>query len=96
MTIKQWCTDIGLWRREKGFRTEWANMPEKLMLVVTELAEAMEALRQPDRGNFSEEVADTVIRLFDICDAVGINLEAEIARKMEKNAARPSRHDKTM
>ena len=96
MTIKQWCEEIGSWRRGKGFMTEWTNMPEKLMLVVTELAEAMEALRQPDRGNFPEEIADAVIRLFDICDAVHIDLEDEIASKMEKNARRPFRHGKVM
>lgn len=33
------------WRKRKGFSSGWHNMPTKLMLMVTELAEAMEAFR---------------------------------------------------
>lgn len=33
-------------REEKGFVTNWRNVPEKLMLCVTELGEAMEAYRK--------------------------------------------------
>jgi len=36
---------IGEWRRGKGFLSSWLNVPEKLMLTVSELAEAMEAYR---------------------------------------------------
>jgi len=36
---------IANWRSRKGFDTHWGNCPEKLMLVVTELSEAMEAYR---------------------------------------------------
>ena len=36
---------IAHWRAGKGFNTHWKNAPEKLMLVVTELGEAMEAYR---------------------------------------------------
>lgn len=38
-------TEISRWAAAKGFVTEWSNVPEKLMLVVTELAEAMEEYR---------------------------------------------------
>lgn len=37
--------EIVSWRQRKGFRTDWLNVPEKLMLIVTELSEAMEAYR---------------------------------------------------
>jgi NTP pyrophosphatase (non-canonical NTP hydrolase) len=33
-------------RENKQFRTDWFNIPEKLMLLVTEIAEAMEAYRK--------------------------------------------------
>lgn len=36
---------IGEWRQRKQFRTDWFNVPEKLMLTVSELGEAMEAYR---------------------------------------------------
>lgn len=39
------CAAIVDWRQRKGFATHWQNVPEKLMLVVTELSEAMEAFR---------------------------------------------------
>lgn len=41
------------WRKSKKFRTHWGNVPEKLMLVVTELAEAMEAYRKIDPKTLS-------------------------------------------
>lgn len=69
-------------------------MPEKLMLVVTELSEAMEAYRREDIENFKEEIADTIIRLCDICGSVGINIERQISSKMEINKKRPRLHGK--
>ena len=38
--------------REKGFWDEERNIGEALMLIVTELAEAMEAHRKQDEANF--------------------------------------------
>ena len=37
--------NIAVWRADKGFDTNWMIVPEKLMLVVSELGEAMEAYR---------------------------------------------------
>ena len=82
------------WRHGKGFITSWENMPEKLMLAVTEISEAMEAYRHGDKQNFNEEIADTFIRLFDICGALGIDIEKEISKKMEYNKTRPRLHGK--
>ena len=87
--------DVAKWRESKGFKTSWENMPEKLMLVVTELSEAMEAYRHEDTENFKEEIADTFIRLADICGSVGIDIESEIKKKMEVNKQRPHKHGKT-
>ena len=85
---------IADWRKKKGFKTSWRNMPEKLMLVVTELSEAMEAYRHDDKKNFNEEIADTFIRLFDICGSIGIDIEDEVEKKMEVNKQRPFKHGK--
>lgn len=92
--MNQLAKDIVAWRKEKGFKTNWRNMPEKLMLVVTELSEAMEAYRHEDRENFEEEIADTFIRLLDISGSVGINVEEQISKKMAVNKKRPFRHGK--
>ena len=64
------------------------------MLIVTELAEAMEAHRHQDDDNFREELADTFIRLFDLCAGLGIDIQAEIIKKSEKNKLRPYKHGK--
>jgi NTP pyrophosphatase (non-canonical NTP hydrolase) len=66
----------------------------KLMLVVSELSEAAEAVRKGDAANFEEEIADTFIRLFDISEASGLNIVEAIAKKMEKNWQRPIKHGK--
>ena len=92
--MNQLAEDIVKWRKKKGFKTSWKNMPEKLMLVVTEVAEAMEAIRKDDGQNFNEEIADTFIRLLDICGSVGIDIEHEIKAKMEINKTRSHKHGK--
>lgn len=66
----------------------------RLMLIVSELGEALEGLRQGDRDNFNEELADVAIRLGDLCGGLGIDLEAEVAKKMERNKERPYKHGK--
>jgi NTP pyrophosphatase (non-canonical NTP hydrolase) len=79
---------------QKGFETTWEKLPEKLLLVVTEIAEATEALRVHDRAGVREEIADTIIRLLDISGALGIDIAEEIARKLTINQLRPFKHGK--
>jgi NTP pyrophosphatase (non-canonical NTP hydrolase) len=90
--LNEFAKEAAAYREAKGFVTSWDNMPEKLMLVVTEVAEAMEAVRHDDRANFAEEIADTCIRCLDICGSLGIDIEAEITAKMERNRAREYKH----
>ena len=82
----------------------WWDAPrsigEVLMLVVTELAEAMEAYREGNpesekiRGfsRMEEELADVMIRLLDLAENEGFNLEAAVLAKMAYNEDRPYRH----
>ena len=79
---------------EKGFWEKERNMGEALMLIVTEIGEAMEGYRHQDQANFREEIADTFIRLLDLCGGLGIDIEQEIAQKCEKNKSRPYKHGK--
>ena len=67
----------------------------KLMLCVTELAEAMEGLRKsapddklPHRSMLEVELADTVIRCFDLAGGLKFDLGAAIAEKLAFNAQR--------
>jgi len=80
--------------KEKGFWDEERNIGEALMLVVTELAEAMEAYRHQDQENFKEELADTFIRLLDLCGGLSIDIEDEIEKKSHTNKKRPFKHGK--
>ncbi len=79
---------------EKGFWEKERNIGEALMLIVTELAEAMEAHRISDQANFKEELADSFIRLMDLCGGLKIDIEEEIYQKSLKNKNRPHKHGK--
>ena len=79
---------------EKGFWDRERNIGEALMLIVTELAEAMEAHRIQDQANFREEIADSFIRLLDLCGGLKIDIEEEIQKKSLKNKNRPYKHGK--
>ena len=99
MFLKGLAKEIAQWRKSKGFCTpssisglEGERMLGKLMLVVTELGEATEAVRHNDLANFKEELADTFIRLLDICGTMNIDPDEIIADKMKVNRDRPYRH----
>ncbi|MBF0388110.1 MAG: nucleotide pyrophosphohydrolase [Candidatus Omnitrophica bacterium] len=94
LSVQEMCELCHSIAKSKGFWDQERNVGEALMLVVTELAEAMEAHRKQDAANFKEELADTLIRLFDLCGGMGIDIEAEIIKKCEKNKARPYKHGK--
>ncbi len=75
-------------------REERILMNEKLMLVVTEVAEACEALRKLDIDEMEFELADVVIRVLNLAGSLGIDLDKRIADKMEINRGRPIKHGK--
>jgi hypothetical protein len=93
---------ITQWRIRKGFHTpstinlgnDGDLMLGKLMLVVSEVGEAAEAIRHNDEKNFKEELADTIIRILDICGAIHIDIDKEVEEKMKVNEGRPIRHGK--
>ena len=89
--LAQLCHSIA---KEKGFWEEERNIGEALMLVVTELAEAMEGYRHQDDDNFREELADAFIRLLDLCGGLNIDIEKEIYQKSMVNKKRPYKHGK--
>jgi len=89
--LSQICHSVAV---EKGFWDKERNIGEALMLIVTELAEAMEAHRIQDQANFKEELADSFIRLLDLCGGLKIDIEEEIERKSQKNKNRPYKHGK--
>ena len=80
--------------KEKGFWDEKREVGTILALIHSEVSEALEAHRNGDGENFAEELADTVIRIADLCGGHGINLEDAIVDKMERNSRRPRLHGK--
>lgn len=75
----------------------------KLLLIHSEVSEAAEALRDGkikmwiDPSNHKpegveSELADTVIRIFDLAAALNMDLGNAIAVKMDYNRTRPHRH----
>jgi NTP pyrophosphatase (non-canonical NTP hydrolase) len=78
----------------KGFKVDWENAPTYLMLIVTELSEAMEKWRDDDKEGFKEEVADSFIRLFHLVGDLGLKKEMikSILDKLRYNEARPYKH----
>ena len=89
--LAQLCHRIAV---EKGFWDQQRNIGEALMLIVTEIAEAMEAHRRQDEANFKEEIADAFIRLLDLCGGLKIDIEEEIYQKSLRNKKRPYKHGK--
>lgn len=80
----------------RKFSDEFSNnaIGNRLMLITDEVSEAHEALRKNDTENFKEELADIVIRVADLAGGLGVDLEAEIIKKMAKNKDRPYKHGK--
>lgn len=92
-----------------GYATKVVNIdralpliPQHLMLIVSEAAEALEDYRNGRMSTtiredgkpegFWTEIADIAIRLGDLAGAHGVDLEHEVKQKMAHNRTRPHRH----
>jgi NTP pyrophosphatase (non-canonical NTP hydrolase) len=89
-----WHTNL---KTGRPFTTEENNerFPVRLMLIVSELAEAMEGHRKdlmddhlPHRKMAEVELADAVIRIFDLAGERGFDLGSAIAEKLAYNRDR--------
>lgn len=79
-----------------------------LMLIVSELAEALEELRNDTHmqaiyyaadgkpEGFTVELADAVIRLADLCGRYQLPLPAALRVKLAYNRTRPYKHGKAL
>lgn len=78
-----------------GYALKTRNTAELLMLIVSELSEALEGHRKdlmddklPHRKMFEVELADVLIRVFDLAGGYGLDLDGAFEEKMLVNATR--------
>ena len=99
-----------VWRtaEEHGWHKDDDNIPVKLVMIHSEVSEALEEYRNtpPEcevshlyyKGSsdkpegFGVELADIVIRVLELAEMVGADLTDLILTKMEYNESRPYRH----
>lgn len=85
--------ECGWWN--KSSKLAKRDVPRLLMLCVSELAEAMEGDRKdlnddklPNRKMLEVELADCVIRIFDMAGGLNLDVAGAIAEKLEFNTKR--------
>jgi NTP pyrophosphatase (non-canonical NTP hydrolase) len=89
----------GFWPEDKSTR----NKGEAIMLMVTELAEGVEALRHgnppddkvPQFSGEAAELADCIIRIMDYAQGFGVPVAEALVAKAKMNTGRGHKHGKT-
>lgn len=102
MTINETAEEVFRIAKEKGWHESHNLIPESLMKMVTELAEAMEEYRNGKPSVYitpngkpegmAVEMADCVIRIMDAFIEYRWDLEKVLKLKMEYNKTREYRH----
>jgi len=94
MEIKEFAKKSHENAKEKGFWDDDRDFLHTLMLVVSEAGECCDAYRKDQKDKIGEELADIMIRVADLAEANGIDIQDEIIRKMEFNKTRPYKHNR--
>jgi NTP pyrophosphatase (non-canonical NTP hydrolase) len=104
--LNEVCAEAFKTNEEHGFHDESITVGDRLMLMVSEISEAMEEYRdhrglnetyynweKPDKPEgIPIELADVVIRIADFCAIYGIDLDQAVRVKMAYNRTRPFKH----
>lgn len=87
--VHEYAINKGWWENDR-------EIPELLCLIHSEISEALEGyrnhLKKGEKGWLGEELADAVIRIWDMCEYLKIDIVDEINKKHQINLDRPYRH----
>jgi len=92
LSIKEWQEEITKYAISHGFTWASKDIDTMLLRIHSEVSEAGEAARDENMEKLAEEMADIFIRLANTCEVMGIDLEAEVQKKHNKNLEREKLH----
>ena len=106
---QQWISKIYSYNVNESFseeaeaeRINKALKSESLMLIVSELSEALEAIRKDtmddkltEHKGEDVELVDALIRILDYAGGYGIDLDTILEKKLKYNNQRPYKHGKS-